>query len=242
MGNFRRLALENVINCRDLGGYPCKDSRTTEYGRFLRCGMPKTPTQEDIVKLMKYDVSTVIDLRGDWESENMPSVFKFLDGVDYHHVCLFEINAAISDEYAGSIEKSYEASIENYKENYKAVLELIADAKDGCVLINCYFGKDRTGILSALLLSIAGAFPEDIIADYQVSYTYIVSFIEKARAVHDESMWETNDENFLSDANNMASLLNFINKKYGSVMEYIRSIGVDDETIVKIKSRFFDFS
>ncbi len=239
MGSVKRLALENIINCRDLGGYPCRDGRVTGFGRFLRCGMPKTPTQDDIVKLMKYGVSTVIDLRGDWESENMPSVFKFLDGVEYHHICLFEINAALSDEYAGSLEKSYEVSIERYKQNYAEVLRLIAQAKNGCLMFNCYFGKDRTGILSALLLSIAGASPEDIIADYQVSYTYIVPFIEKARANHDESMWETNDENFYSDANNMAALLNYINKNYGSVMGYIKSIGVDDETVEKIRSRFF---
>lgn len=239
MGSIKRLALENVINCRDLGGYPCRNGKVTKFGRFLRCGMPQTPTQEDIVQLLKYGVSTVVDLRGDWESETMPSVFRFLDTVEYHHICLFEINAAISEEYAGSLEKSYEISIENYKENYAKVLRMIADAKEGCVLLNCYFGKDRTGIMSALLLSIAGAAPEDIIADYQVSYTYILPYIEKERNNPDGTMWETNEANFLSDANNMAALLNFINKKYGSVMGYVKSIGIDDETIKKIRRRFF---
>ena len=239
MGNLKRLALENIINCRDLGGYPCADGKVTEYGRFLRCGMPVTPTQEDIVALMKYGVKTVIDLRGNWESETYPSVFRFLDSVDYHHVSLFEINAAVSNEYAGSIEKSYEIGIENYKKNYAKVLKIIADADDGCVLFNCYFGKDRTGILSAILLSIAGAMPEDIIADYQVSYTYIVKFIEKEKANPDGTMWETNEENFYSNANNMAALLNYINKNYGSVMGYVKSIGVSDETVEKIRKRFF---
>lgn len=239
MGFLRRLSLNNIINCRDLGGYPCNNGKSTEFGRFLRCGMPLTPTQEDIVELMKYGVSTVLDLRGDWESETMPSVFKFLDGVEYHHVSLFEVNAAVSEEYTGSIEKSYEMGIENYKENYAEALRIIADAKDGCVLFNCYFGKDRTGIMAAILLSIAGASPEDIIADYQVSYTYIVPFIEKEKANPSGTMWETNEENFHSDANNMAALLNYLNKKYGSVMGYVKSIGINDETIEKIRCRFF---
>lgn len=239
MGSLKRLALENIINCRDLGGYPCADGKATEYGRFIRCGMPVTPTQEDIVSVLKYGVKTVIDLRGDWESETYPSVFKFLDSVNYHHVSLFEVNAAISSEYTGSIEKSYEAGIENYKENYAKVLKIIADAKDGGILFNCYFGKDRTGILSAILLSIAGAYPEDIIADYQVSYTYIIKYIEKEKNNPDGTMWETNEENFYSDANNMASLLNYINEKYGSVLGYVKSIGVDDSTVEKIRRRFF---
>ena len=239
MGCVKRLPLKNVINCRDLGGYPCADGKITQFGRFLRCGMPKTPEQDEIVALMQYGVSTVIDLRGNWESENYPSVFKFLDGVDYHHVSLFEVNAAIDEQFTGTIAESYQLGIEDYRENYKKVLEIIADAKDGCVLFNCYFGKDRTGILAAVLLSLAGAAYEDIIADYQVSYTYILPFIQRARTAHDESMWETNDENFKSDADTMASLINYVNKKYGSLEGYVKSTGVSDETIEKIRRRFF---
>lgn len=239
MGSIKRLTLENVINCRDLGGYQCENG-VTEFNRFLRCGMPITPTQDDIIKLLQYGVSTVIDLRGDWECETMPSVFKFLEGVDYHHYCLFEINAATSTDFDGSLEKSYEIGIENYKENYAKVLNIIANAKDGCILYNCYFGKDRTGVLTALLLSIAGVSAEDIIADYQVSYTYILSFIEKEKAKPDGTMWETNEANFKSDADNMASLLNYINKKYGSVSGYLKDIGITDETIKKIRDKFYN--
>lgn len=239
MSVAKRLSLENIINCRDLGGYPCAGGAVTQFGRFLRCGMPKTPTQDDIVKLMQYGVSTVIDLRGDYECENMPSVFKYLDSVDYHHVRIFEVNAAVSEEYSGKIGSAYIYSIENHKSEYARMLKIIADAKAGCVLFNCYFGKDRTGITAAILMSIAGAALEDIVADYQVSHTYIMPFVERARAAHDESMWETNDENFKSNAETMAAFLNFVNKKYGSLMGYVKSIGVSDETIEKIRKRFF---
>lgn len=239
MGCVKRLSLKNVINCRDLGGFPCADGRVTQFGRFLRCGVPKTPEQDEIVTLMQYGVSTVIDLRGNWESETYPSVFKFLDGVDYHHVSLFEANVAVSQNSTLTIAESYQHAVEDYKDSYRKVLEIIADAKDGCVLFNCYFGKDRTGILAAVLLSLAGVAYEDIIADYQVSYTYILPFIQRARATHDESMWETNDENFKSDADTLASLINYMNKKYGSVEGYVKSAGVSDETIEKIRRRFF---
>lgn len=238
MGNLRRLQLENVVNCRDLGGYPC-DSKSTAFGRFLRCGIPLTPTQADIVALLKHGVTTVIDLRGDFETQTMPSVFKYLDSVDYHHLCLFEINAAIDNDFDGTLARSYEISIENYKENYAKVLNIIANAKDGCILYHCYFGKDRTGMLTALLLYIAGVCFEDIIADYQVSYTYLLPFIEREKAQKNETMWETNEANFLSEADNMASLLNFINKKYGSIMGYLHHIGITDETIEKIRKKFF---
>ncbi len=237
MEGLRRLSLENIVNCRDLGGYPGSFG-ATKFKRFLRCGIPLTPTQDDIVELLKYGVGTVIDLRGDWESEETPSVFRFLDSVDYHHVCLFEINAAIDAEFDGTLEKSYEISIDNYKENYAKVLNIIADAKEGCVLYHCFFGKDRTGMLTALLLHIAGVSPEDIIADYQVSYTYLVSFIQREKNKSGSAMWETDESNFLSEPNNMASLLNYINQKYGSVDGYLKEIGITEETKEKIRKRF----
>ena len=239
MSFSKRLALKNIVNCRDLGGYPCGD-KVTSFGRFLRCGIPTTPTQGDLVEIIKYGVSTVIDLRGNWEADASPSVFNFIDGIDYHHISLLEINAATSAEADRTLEDSYRYSIENYKENFAKALCAIADAKDGGILIHCYFGKDRTGLLSALLLYIAGVSPEDIIADYQVSYTYIISFIERERARNSETMWETNEANFRSDANTMANTLNFINEKYGSVGAYLTEIGVSAETQQKIRNKFFE--
>ncbi len=238
MGSQRRLQLENIINCRDLGGYPCGD-RVTKFGRFLRCGIPLTPTSDDIVALMQYGVTTVLDLRGDWEFEMMPSVFRFMDRVSYHHVCLYEINAAVSKEFDGTLEQSYELSVELYKENYAQALRVIANVPDGCVLFHCYFGKDRTGLLCALLMHIAGVDTTDIIADYQVSYTYILSFIEKEKARTGGMLWDTKEENFYSDANSIAALLQFIRKKYGSVMQYIREIGITEAEIERIRAKFF---
>lgn len=238
MGSIKRLIFENIINCRDLGGYVCRHG-VTQFGRFLRCGIPDTPTSGDIVKLMKYGVKTVIDLRGDWECENQPSVFQYLDGVDYHHVGVFELNAAIINEFDGTLESSYELSIDQYKECYAKVLSIIADAKDGCVLFHCFFGKDRTGMLAALLLSIAGAEIEDIIADYQVSYTYIAPYIEREKANPDGNIWDTNDANYLSNAKTIIGLMNYIIKKYGSTDNYLAEIGIDDTTKEKIRARFF---
>ena len=238
MGHYKRLALKNIVNCRDLGGYPCGND-VTKFGRFLRCGIPNTPTQDDLVEIIKYGVTTVIDLRGDWEAENSPSVFKFIDGIDYHHICLLELNVATQSSSVRTLEDSYKYSIDNYKENFAKAINTIADAKKGCILFHCFFGKDRTGLLSAMLLHIAGAMPEDIIADYQTSYTYILSFIEREKAQNSETMWETNEANFRSEANTMANTLNYINEKYGSLSAYLAHIGITPETQKKIRNKFF---
>ncbi len=238
MGNLRRLPLEEVINCRDLGGYPCEKGITL-FGRFLRCGMPVTPNEKDIVELLKYGVNTVIDLRDEEEAQRIPSVFKFVEGVDYHNICLLEFNAAIAELYHQSLETSYEYSLENYKDNYKKALETIALAKDGCVLFNCYFGKDRTGLLAMLLLYIAGAQTEDIIADFQTSYTYILPYIKKKVAAGSD--WAEDAESYKSSPDSIAYIINYINQKYGSIGSYLDDIGITDETILKIQRKFFDY-
>ncbi|MBQ8229005.1 MAG: tyrosine-protein phosphatase [Clostridia bacterium] len=236
MATYKRLPLKNIINCRDLGGYPC-DIGVTEFGRFIRCAIPETPDKNDIVELLKHGVNTVIDLRDKAEAQRNPSVFKFLDGVDYHHICLLEFNPAAVECFGRDLEKSYEYSIEHHKADYKKALEAIADAKDGCIMYHCYFGKDRTGLLSVILLHIAGACIEDIIADYQVSYTYLLPFIQRRFA--DDPVWSCEEEFFKSEADVIAQLIAFINGKYGDINGYLKNIGISDETVAKIKKRFF---
>ena len=236
MAYQKRLPLKNIINCRDLGGYPCPEG-ITEFGRFLRCAIPEAPDENDIVELLKYGVNTVIDLRDEAEAQRNPSVFKFLDGVDYHHICLLEFNPAAVEAFGTDLEKSYEYSVEHHKADYKKVLEAIAEANDGCVMYHCYFGKDRTGLLSVILLYIAGACMEDIIADYQVSYTYLLPFIRQTFA--DGSPWSSGEDFFKSEADVIAELISFINSKYGDINGYLKDIGISDETKAKIKKKFF---
>ncbi len=237
MGSLKRLPLQEVINCRDLGGYPCKKG-VTEFKRFLRCGMPVTPSEKDIVELLKYGVTTVIDLRDEEEAERIPSVFKFIEAVDYHNICLLDFNAAVANIYYRSLEECYEYSLENYKEKYFEALSTIADTKDGCVLYHCYFGKDRTGLLSMLLLYIAGAEVEDIIADYQTTHTYILPYIKKK--VAEGANWTEDTESHKSSPDSIAHIINYLNQKYGSIGGYLKDIGITDEIIEKIQNKFFN--
>ncbi|MEE0980456.1 MAG: tyrosine-protein phosphatase, partial [Acutalibacteraceae bacterium] len=105
--------------------------------------------------------------------------------------------------------------------------------KEGIILYNCFFGKDRTGILTMLLLSIAGVSKEDIIADYQQTYTYVKTYIKE----HKDILWDVSSEKHFSLPETMEALIERIEDKYGSVINYIRCAGVSDEAIKKIKER-----
>lgn len=54
MESFRHMPLENIQNCRDLGGYPIKGGGFTKYGRLLRCGRPRASTPNDMEFFREY--------------------------------------------------------------------------------------------------------------------------------------------------------------------------------------------
>lgn len=232
MSILRRHKFTNILNCRDIGGYPTS-SGSTKFGRFLRCGIVSTPEEEEIEKLRTLGVRTIIDLRGTYEATDMPLRLERLEGADVYNLPLFELNVATNEGMGLDLAQIYELIIENYKENIAKILNVIADAKEGVILYNCFFGKDRTGILTMLLLSIAGVSKEDIIADYQQTYTYIKPYIE----THGDLLWDSSSEKHYSLPETMENVINRIEEKYGSVTAYIRHAGVSDKTIAKIKEK-----
>lgn len=232
MSILRRHTFENILNCRDIGGYPTEDG-STKFGRFLRCGIVNTPEDWEIEKLNMLGVKTMIDLRGTYEAEETPLHLERLDSADIYNLPLFEFNVATNEGIDLELAETYAIIIDNYKENIAKILNVIADAKPGIILYNCFFGKDRTGILTMLLMSIAGVSKEDIIADYQQTYTYVKPYIQS----HGNLLWDVSSEKHFSLPETMESVIEKIEAKYGSVINYIRSAGVSDETMNKIKER-----
>lgn len=226
----RRYILKNIVNCRDLGGYPSKYG-TTQFGRFIRCGTVTRPTDSDIAFLKELNISTVIDLRGDFEHQNQPNDLERLTE-NISHISLYELNAASAQ---AELSRVYEIIISEYSKNICKALKAIAAAPDGAILHHCFLGKDRTGILSMLLLSIAGVDEDDIVADYQLTYTYLESYIK----ANSDSLWDTAPQNHYSLPQTMHTLITYIKNRYGSVMDYISKSGVTHEEIESIRARFF---
>lgn len=229
----KRYILENIENCRDLGGYPSKYG-CTKFGRFIRGGTVDRPTENDINTLKELNVTTVIDLRGDFEFNNQPNDMERLTD-NANHVSLYELNVAEAKGMKITITEVYEYIIDNYKENVCKALKAVADAPEGAVFYHCFLGKDRTGVLSMLLLTIAGVSEDDIVADYQLTYTYLENYM----FTHADTLWDTDPEMHYSLPQTMRSLLAYIKDKYASVEDYIRRIGITDENKEKIRKRFY---
>ena len=229
---LRRHVFKNILNCRDIGGYPA-DEKSTQFGRFLRCGIVNTPEDWEIEKLEELGVTTVIDLRGTYEANETPLKLERIKGADVYNLPLYEFNVATQEGMNLPLNEIYDMIINTQQEHIARVLRTIADAKDGVIMYNCFFGKDRTGILTMLLLSIAGVAEDDIIADYQQTYTYVKGYIRE----HKDILWDQNSEKHYSLPETLENVIAMINKNYGSVMEYIRSLGLTEDEINKIRTK-----
>lgn len=234
MNYCKRLIFKHILNCRDLGGYQTPYG-VTQFGRFLRAGIVEIPDDEEVKVLEDYGVNTVIDLRGDFETADMSPKLDRIKDADVMNISLYEANVANAQGNSEILSGIYKMIVDDNRGSIRKVLEAIADAKDGTLLYHCFFGKDRTGILTLLLLTIAGVSEDDIVADYQVTYTYIEKYVED----HADTLWSKNREMHYSKAETLQGLIKHMKEKYGSVYDYILSTGLSKEKIEKIRRKFF---
>ena len=206
MESFRHMPLENIQNCRDLGGYPIKGGGFTKYGRLLRCGRPRASTPNDMEFFREYGIKNVFDLRGDSEAISMPSEFADYPGVNYYHFSLLEINPA-SPHMEMSMPEVYVTSLNECKGNYARLFSALSRV-DAPSMFHCFLGKDRTGITAALILHLTGVYFEDIVADYRISSTYLGSPSE-----------------------NITAVFEYLSRRYGSVEDYFLSAGLTSDEI-----------
>lgn len=229
---LRRIPLGAMMNLRDLGGYPTADGRETKWGRLFRGDQPTELTERDFQWLLERNVTTVIDLRSSVELERAPDPLASTSGFTYHHSPLVGgENLPDSEE---SLPKGYFEMLDS-KVYIAQVLRLIAEASNG-VLFHCTAGKDRTGCTAALLLGLCGVGLADILADYQVSETYIMSLIRRVRS-------ETpNLPAYMGRSKSayMEECLRLLLEKYGDLMGYLRAAGLTDKDLGLLRGKLLE--
>lgn len=224
----RRLLLSGASNVRDLGGYETLDGQITQFVRVFRSDIPFHLSEEDLYKLTSRGIHTIIDLRSPGEQEETPDPYRTC-GVFTHYSYSFSDGNA-NPERPEDVPVIYHQLLSDFH-NIRRVMEQIA--QDGPILYHCAAGKDRTGIISALLLWNAGVSLEDILADYQVSYTYIRQRVKALLQKHPEYPPFTGR----SDSEFMEITLQQFTEKYGTVQDYFRLVGLEETTILRLREK-----
>ncbi|WP_283193363.1 tyrosine-protein phosphatase [Rhizobium sp. AN80A] len=239
----RLIALEGAHNVRDLGGYRTAGGNSTRWRSILRGDALHDLSAADIEALLGHGLATVIDLRNAHEIAAQANPFVGHDRVRYHNTPVFSALAPVEmmaeaslsfdmgDRYCQAIDKCRPAIAE--------VLNIIAEAPEGAVLFHCSAGKDRTGVIAALLLANAGVDETTIIEDYALTATISGPLIARLRQrALDRGMSSTLIDIVLaSEPRSMRQALDHIRLHYGSVPDYLRLLGVDEAQASRLKAR-----
>ena len=144
---------------------------------FLRSDDTDELTENDIETLKNYGVRTVIDLRSEEEVTAHPDKLANVSEITYHHVDVVKFfhlyaddNNYSADEWGSKIKHVKYTGEGNFK---KQIFDIVANAEKGCTLFHCIAGKDRTGLISALILGLVGVNENDIIENYIVSWDLV---------------------------------------------------------------------
>lgn len=226
---MRRLLLSNTLNTRDLGGYSIDCEKITAYKVFLRSDEPIQVSDDDVELLLSNNIVTIVDLRSDDEVQLKPCALKNNKKFEYYHCKMYgDGRVPVS---AKDVPNSYLEMVDD-SGTILNIMRVFVKSRGG-ILYHCASGKDRTGVVSALLLLLAGVCKTDILADYHISQVYLNSMLKQ--------FCKTNkniDENIvIPKIEYMERFLHMFEKKYSSVEDYFSQIGLTDSEILELKIR-----
>jgi protein-tyrosine phosphatase len=240
------LDWEGCLNVRDLGGLPTDDGRVTQPGRVVRADNVRRLTDAGWRSLAAHGVTRIVDLR---LAEELATDEPRDVDIDVVHVSVFgesfdEEYIAVLDEHLDSVADvadhyawSYVDFLERYRELFGRAFAAVADA-DGVVVVHCMGGKDRTGLVSALLLRLVGVSHEVIGADYAVSAANLgPRNAEWLESMPDEQTRSRVVKLSQTPAEAMVRVLEEIEARYGDVASYLRAAGLDDEQVARLEER-----
>ena len=235
----RALEFPNLLNARDLGGYATTDGAQTRWRSLLRADDLSQLTEPGLQALADYGVRTILDLRWPQEAERHPSpVPARLPQLRYARISLL---TRTEDEWrARSRDTAKELwkceVLEHVRAELRHVLGFISAAPPEPLLFHCVAGKDRTGLIAALLLALADASPAAIARDYSVSAEnlregYLQRYADTERGRILEALRCPEE-----GAYNMLAFL----KSAGGVRRYLAQIGLSSQEIAQLRARLRD--
>jgi protein-tyrosine phosphatase len=240
----RDLVWDGCLNVRDLGGLPTEDGGETRFRSVVRADSIHSLTDAGWAALTDYGVNTVVDLRLDEECAADPS--RDLD-LDVRHIPVFDGDRAFwsaLDARLSSLDRvthkqeAYLISLRRSARLFGEAFAAVANARPGAVVVHCVGGKDRTGLLSALLLRNAGVGVDDIAADYGLAQVRLAPRDEPyIAAAPDEEERELRVRRASSPAAAMRGVLQELERTDGGVAGYLRGAGVDDGTRARACAR-----
>jgi protein-tyrosine phosphatase len=242
----RTLAWDGCLNVRDLGGHPTEDGGETRFGAIVRADSVRALTEAGWRALVDYGITTIIDLRMHSELEADPPLEL---PVELVHVPLFpepgsprwgpiEAVAERIEEPVAHRRAVYLECLERFRRETASALTAVARAPQDGIVIHCQAGKDRTGLISGLVLRLAGVSREDIGADYEVTEENLrPTWSIWVDAAEDDEDRARRRGLAGAPAEAMVGVLEELERRYGSVRGYAVAGGASERDLDVLRAK-----
>jgi protein tyrosine/serine phosphatase len=239
----RHIRLQGSVNFRDLGGYETESGRHTRWRTIFRADGLSRLTPPDRAVIRRLGIATVVDLRTSFELEG--GRFPVDDiPVNFHHLPLLD-DVSDPEQFKmapGMLATQYQDMVADAASVIARVLSVLAERQAHPVIVHCTAGKDRTGVLVAVLLGLLGVPDDVIVEDYALSAGAMAALRGKLieRYPEGKDLIEQAEELFSAAPSNIRSLLTHIERNYGSIEGYAASAGVTAETVAALRSSLLE--
>jgi len=236
----RHLDWEPCWNVRDLGGLPLRGGGETRWGALIRADCLGKLTTAGRQALIDYGVGTIIDLRSADELAIDPPAFPGGRAGEpaFRHAPLVTNDPAANARWMALQTRAdvYRIFLDFYGPGLAGALRAIAGAPPGGVVFHCLGGTDRTGLVAALVLRLAGVPDEVIAADYEMTLArrrpiYAQLVAEKGEAAL--GFWDRLN----MTADNMLATLAYLDAQHGGERAYLRANGLADGDAERVRAR-----
>jgi protein tyrosine/serine phosphatase len=249
------IDLEGAANVRDVGGMPTSDNRRTKLARLIRADNLQGLTPKDVDRLVAdVGVATVVDLRsvGEVDSEGPGPLTRVPSVTHVHQSVIPEVGQATDAAADGLLARRervlshypddpvcayYLGYITDRPDSIVGALRAVADSS-GAALVHCAAGKDRTGVVIALALSIVGVDRDAIVEDYTASGDRIDAIMDRLRAssTYAEDIDKMPPDVHKPRAETMVALLRELDARYGGLLPWLGAHGYTDADAARLRA------
>lgn len=223
---MKRYLVNSIENMRDIGGYVAGEFIVAE-GNIIRSNLPNEISVEDKEYLKSIGIKNIIDLRSGEEVANKPSVF--MNDKDFNFYHLEMLSGREIPPSCEAVPISYFTML-NAKENIRDIFKILKKGEK--VLYYCNAGKDRTGVVTALILKTLGVDIENIASDYILTKEFMKDVL-KHNTFTEEVL-----KIITPRKENIYKFFEYLENEYGSIQNYLNVIGISNEEIDIIKSNY----
>lgn len=234
----RTLRWEGCCNIRDLGGLPLEDGGETRFGVVVRADDVSLLSEAGWSAVAEYGVRRIVDLRHEDEPYEPPVEIVYVPLLNPASIQeVDELLAGVHDS-AEWRRRNYLFFLDRFAGRFARAVSAVAEPEEGPVLVHCAGGVDRTGLVAALILRVAGAGIDTIAADYAESEANWAPSVEAWVAEAPDDV-ERRKRRLLSvmPAQAMHDVLVDLEREHGSAGGYLTAAGVDEQALERLRTR-----